>query len=339
MTSILSKHIDLKQTSPNTYGVSWDAEYVVGKALLGGYVAAQIHHVTATHLITDPELVACNQPDILNLHLEFLRPSEPCMSTVTVTTLKLGAALSTIQLQLVQNGKIRVIAMATSANFDNSLGPTTPTMTKKAVGLSLHPPPGPKPDFDRVWAHQPDQNWIPGSLVGEITPVTSRILALYPRTGFTVDGICDIWNSFLGDERIDAAYLALMADIIPSMSDTLLGNDGLYNAHAFWQEMKTWAETNPGVPATMTNTVEEAMKSATFNVTVTMDLEFKRRLPRDGQRWIFVRTAADMLQDGRMGVGITICNEEMALLCAARQLIVVLDAKRRFAEKEAKPSL
>jgi hypothetical protein len=115
-------------------------------------------------------------------------------------------------------------------------------------------------------------NWIPGNLVGEITPVTSRILGLYPRTGFTIDGICDVWNSFLGGERTDATYLALMADIIPSMSDTLLHNGGLYDAHAFWQKMRSRAETNPGVHAKLTITFKEAMKSATFNVTITIDL-------------------------------------------------------------------
>jgi hypothetical protein len=250
-----------------------------------------------------------------------------------VTTLKLGAALSTLQLQLSQNGKIRIIALATSTNFDESLGPTAPT------ALSLHPPPDPKPDFDRVWAHQREENWIPGRLIGEINPVTGRILILYPRTGFSVDGICDSWNSFLGDERMDATYLAMMADMLPSLSDTLLRNGGLYDAHVFWKKMKLWAETNPGVPAVMTNTFEESMQSTTFNATVTMDIDFKRRLPRDGQRSIFVRAAADMLQEGRMGIDVTMCNEQMELLCRAHHVVVVLDAKRRFADRKAKSSL
>lgn len=140
---------------------------------------------------------------------------------------------------------------------------------------------------------------------------------------------------------MDATYLAMMADMIPSMSDTLLRNGGLYDAHGFWKKMKLWAETNPGVPAVMTNTFEEAMQSATFSVSVavTMDIDFKRRLPRCGQRSIFVRTAADMLREGRMGVDVTMCNEQMELLCRAHQVIVVLDAKRRFADRKAKTSL
>lgn len=302
-------------------------------ALMGGCVAAQIHRAAATHLLTDPALVARNQPDVLSMHLEYLRPCERRISTITVTTLKIGAATSTIQLQLSQDSKTKVIALVNSTNFDMAVGPSATT------AWSLHPPPAPKPDFHRVFAHQPDENWIPGRLAGEIIPVSGRILGLYPRAGFPVPGVCDAWNSFLGDERMDATYLAMMADIIPSLSDTLLRHGGLYDAHAFWEKMKVWAEENPGIPAVMTNTIAEAMRSPTFNVTLSMDIEFKRRLPKDGQRSIFSRAATKMLQDGRMDLDVTMCNEQMELLCTAHQLILVLDAQRKFNGKKAKPTL
>jgi hypothetical protein len=162
---------------------------------------------------------------------------------------------------------------------------------------------------------------------------------LYPRAGFPVPGVCDAWNSFLGDERMDATYLAMMADVIPSLSDTLLRHGGLYDAHAFWEKMKVWAEENPGIPAVMTNTIAQAMQSPTFNVTVSMDVEFKRRPPKDGQRSIFSRAATKMLRDGIMDLDITMCNEQMELLCTAHQLILVLDAQRKFNGRKANPTL
>lgn len=292
-----------------------------------------IHHAAATHLTTNPELAAQNQPDILNLHIEFLRACERRESTITVTTLKTGAAISTLQLQLSQNGQIRAIALATSTNFDKSLGPTVPT------AWSLLPPPKPAPDFDRVLAHQPDENWVPVRLVGEIIPLTSRISVLDPRGGFPVDGICDAWNGFIEGERMNATYLALMTDIIPSMSDTLLRNDGLYDAHKFYQKAEQWAEKNPGVPAIINNSIAEAMKSTTFNSTVTLDMDFKRRLPKEGLRFIFTRTATKMLQDGRMDIDVTICDEDMALLCSSRQLILVLEAQRKFRSGRVKSAI
>lgn len=48
-------------------------------------------------------------------------------------------------------------------------------------------------------------------------PLTGRILVMDPRAGFRTDRICDAWNGFIGDERMDATYIALTTGIIPSM--------------------------------------------------------------------------------------------------------------------------
>ncbi|KAK7700139.1 hypothetical protein SLS64_011158 [Diaporthe eres] len=325
MAGILHQQINLKQIAPDTYNASWHQDWTVASTLHGGCVAAIIYHAAARHLTTDPTLVAQNQPDILNLHIEFLRACERLESTVTVSVLKLGAAACTLQLQLSQKGKIRVVALATSINFDRALGPTVPT------GWTLLPPPDPKPDFDRVLAHKPDENWIPVQAGGEVIPLTGRILGLDPRAGFRTEGICDVWNGFVGDERMDGTYIAMMTDMIPSMTDTLMRNGGLYDAHRFWRGARQWADANPGIPAVFRNSLAELAKQAsTFNTTVVLDMEFKRRLPKEGLRFIFTRTAARTLQDGRLDLDITICDEEMGLVCKAHQLILVLEAERKF---------
>lgn len=292
-----------------------------------------IHLAAATHLVTDPELAAQDQPDILNLHLEFLRFLEQCDSTITIVPLKIGATTSTLQLQLSQNGQTKVVALATSINFEKPVGPTV------ATDWTLLPPPKPVPRFDHVLAHRPEENWVPARLEGEIIPMTGRILVLDPRGGFPVDGVCDAWNGFMGDECMDATYLALMTDIVPSMSDTLMRNGGLYDAHAFYQKSERRAAEAPGVPAVFTNSVAEAMRASTLNSTVVLDIEFKRRLPREGLRFIFTRTATKMLQGGRMDLDVTICNEDMDLLCTSHQLILVLEAQRKFRRGRAEQKL
>ncbi|KAM4056356.1 thioesterase-like superfamily protein [Hirsutella rhossiliensis] len=80
----------------------------------------------------------------------------------------------------------------------------------------------------------------------------------------------------------------------------------------------------------MTDSVAEAMQATTFNAAVTTVIEYKRRLPDDGQRWIFTRAATKMLQDGRMDLDVTMFNENIELLCTAHQLILVLEAQRKF---------
>ncbi|KAH9983769.1 thioesterase family protein [Xylariaceae sp. FL0662B] len=309
MASTLKQQINLQQTAPDTYTASWHVDWTLGTTIFGGSIAAIIHHAAATHLVTDPGLMARNQPDILSLHIEFLRSCERRQSTITITTLKTGASTSTIQLQLSQNGQVKVIiALATATNFYVRLGPTVPT------AWTLLPAPKPAPDLGRVLNHQPDPHWIPAHLSGEIINVTRRLLILNPRGGHPIDGICDAWNGCLGppDERMDATYLAMMTDIIPSMSDTLLRNGGLYDAHTFFEKMERWAEEHPGAPAGITNSVAEALQATTYNQTVTLDIEFKRRLPKEeGLGWIFTRTAARMPRQGRMDLDITLCDEGM----------------------------
>lgn len=149
---------------------------------------------------------------------------------------------------------MKVTALVTSTNFERSLGPTVP-ISESWSGLL--PPPKPTPDFDRVLAQQSDVNWVPARLSGEIIPMTGRILGLYPRGGFAAPGICDSWHGFLGDERITNTYMAWLTDFVPSMSDTLLQNRGLLDAHVFQEKAEEWAVEHPGITCLFTNTVAE----------------------------------------------------------------------------------
>ncbi|KAK5624412.1 hypothetical protein RRF57_000128 [Xylaria bambusicola] len=245
MATILISQIDLRNPAPGTYTAAWYIDWTCS-------IVDVLHHATETHLTTDSVMNAKNQPDIANLHIEFLRPCIRQDSTITITVLRTGAATSTVQLQLAQEGQVRVIALATAINFDRVLGPT------------------PTPDFDGVLAHQPDPNWIALRVSGEIIPFTCRILVLNPCNSFQYDSICDAWNSMEND-RIDATYLTMMTDIIP-------------------------AEKSPGAPAAIPNTATEAMKSSTFTNTVTLGIEFTKRVSGDARpRFIFTRTAANLL--------------------------------------------
>lgn len=286
-----------------------------------------------THLTTDEELRGLDQPDILRIHYDFLRTCEQCDSIITVGVAKAGKVASTLQLSLSQKGKIRVIAVATSTNFAKSIGPSCDTNWK------LHPPPPPKPDFKRVAANLTDANWLPVRLKGEVGPITGHILSLYARRGLTDVGIADNWSSWLGDGRIDSTNIAMMPDIIPCMSDTMMRTGGLFDATRNGELSKQWGEKNPGQVAVIPNSTAQAMQAPFFNITATLDTEYKRRLPKEGIKWIFTRTATKMLKDGRMDADVTICNEDMELICYAQQTILVLPVERRFKPQKPKASL
>ncbi|CAH0043519.1 unnamed protein product [Clonostachys solani] len=337
MTEILQKQINLQQISSNTYSASWHHDWIVGKTLNGGHLASVLMHAARRHLSIDPTLAARDQPDVLSLHIEFLHACEVKDTITTITILRTGSSTCTLLLELSQesgrSGKNRpnAIAIANSTNFDKTLGPSAPT------DWTLHPLPKPIPNFALVEANKPEPNWISATVSGELLPFTRRSLCLNPRGGFPTAGVYDAWNSFRDGERMDATYFGLLSDFIPAVGDSLTG-EGMYNAHAFYEKMEQWDKEHPGVPAPLTNTIAEAMKAPSFSQTVTLNLGFRRRVPAEGLRWVFTRTQTKMMEGGRMGVDITLCDENMNLVCEAHQLILALDAQRKFRSRKSKPS-
>ena len=81
----------------------------------------------------------------------------PQAITITVIDLKVGKGTSTIQLQLTQKDKLKVTAIATFTNFSQSVEPTAKT------DWAFHPPPKPVPNFEKILAHEPDENWLPAT--------------------------------------------------------------------------------------------------------------------------------------------------------------------------------
>ncbi len=289
---------------------------------MGGCVAAMLYSTAEAHFTTT--LASHDQPDVHTLHIQFFRPCIPANSTIKVMDRKIGKGSCFIQLDLSQDGEIKCTALASSINFDVAVGPTAKS------GVKLLPPPRPNPDFAKVEVFQPDENWISSKSDGELFPFVRRMSFLYPIDGHKTDGIVDYWTVFDRPEKMDGAHLALVSDLAPSMSDTLLRNGGLFDAHRIHKIKKEAAEKAPGQPAILKATLKEAAQSLLWETTVTMDLQFKRRMADEEMMWTFSRASTRMLEGGRMDVDIEICDREMVPICLARQVMIVLDASRRW---------
>lgn len=283
-------------------------------------MASVIYSAAQTHFCTT--LASFQQPDVHTLHIEFFRPCTPGSSTIVVTDLKLGKGSCFIQLNLTQENEVRCTALATSTNFAVQVGPTA----KTDVGFLPKLPP--LPDLRKVDENQPDKNWIPSRTIGELLPLLKRMKFLYPAEGQLTDGIIDYWCAFDKPEPFEGIHLALLSDVAPSVSDTLLRTEGIFDAHKIYRLKKEMAETSPGKPAIIKNSLREAARAQIWNTTLTMDLQFKRRL--DEITWTFTRVTTRMLEGGRMDLDLTICDEQLVPICLVRQVMLVIDAKRRF---------
>ncbi|KAI0201417.1 thioesterase family protein [Astrocystis sublimbata] len=301
----------------------------------GAAVTAILHYAASQYVAANLP----SHPDVQKLHIEFLRGCVPAESLVTVTQLKLGAMVSTLQLELRQKDKTRVVALATVTDLAKPVGPTLPPSN-----WFLQPQSSPPPNFEAIEAQKSDPNWLRFRMDDEVFPLTRHLLNMYPAAGFPHQGLADGWIRVASDEdRIDATFLGAMCDLIPSHSDTGLRNGGLYDAHSNHKIVKRWAteQTPPGggPPAVLTVKRETAFKSPIVHQTITLDVEFKRRLSPEGLRWVYTRSGTRMAHGGRMDLDIVLCDENMELLCVGHQLLVAVDTKRRFGARKPGSSL
>lgn len=80
------------------------------------------------------------------------------------------------------------------------------------------------------------------------------------------------------------------------MSDTLLQTGGVFDARTIGNAVETWANANPGIPCRLTNSLAQAAKAGIWNSTLTLDIEFKERLPEEGLEWAFTRVVTRELR-------------------------------------------
>ena len=216
------------------------------------------------------------------------------------------------------------MSLITLTNFDVAAGPTGQT------SWALNPPPAPKPDVDRVLANKPDENWVPFIVESEVMAGANRVSAMYPRRGFAADGVADVWVRHSNGEALRGIHFPSLADMMASMPETILRDNSMTDGHlALKQALKIEAK-NPGTPAVIRQTWEDALKAKTMEATGTLDLEFKRRLPKEGLRMAHVRQVVKKLQEGRMDSESIIRDENEELVAVGRQIVFVLDSQRKF---------
>jgi hypothetical protein len=293
-------------------------------------VAAVIYSTASNYLTT--ALAKYKQPDVFTLHVEYLRYCTTQTLDIDIIDLKRGSSHCTIQLQVSQEKQLKAVALITSTNFCQTLGPTSDTQ------WALNPSPTSIPDFHKILSNNPDSKWVPGLTKGEVFPMGQRIISLYERGGMQVDGLLDAWNRFPG-EKMQASHISFMCDFMPSMADTLLRSDGMYDGRSNLRKMEAWAGKNPGVVCELMTSLSEAANAKFSENTVSLDIEFKKRLPEDGLRWIFSRVVTKKLHGGRMDMDVTICDERMDLVCLSKQVVLVLDAKKRYHQTAKKANL
>lgn len=261
----------------------------------GGYVASVLLSVVKAHF--KGPLAHLNQPDSMSLQLQFLRRTNAGEGVVSIEHLKLGGALSTVQVTLYQGDRREVQGYVVQTNFAKQTGLTLPSSWVKSVTTPTPPP----IHFATLEKAGEDANWLmdrdpPKS---SFRRATSRVLFYHPKHKADLS-IVDQWVRFRpggpGTPVVPFPQEALgfVVDMFPHMAEF-------------------FPQTAPGTR---------------WYPTVALNLDVKRNLPPEGADWLFVRVRAGELRDGRMDLQIIVLDRAGDLVAISSHISLILSADR-----------
>jgi len=93
------------------YGIKVHPDFAWGSVAHGGYLFSLLWKVIAEHYRTT--LKSYDQPDMVAMHVELLRPVPLGEAVIQIKDVRLGKGSCTVHVALVQGGKERVVGYAT----------------------------------------------------------------------------------------------------------------------------------------------------------------------------------------------------------------------------------
>ncbi|KAB8067650.1 thioesterase-like superfamily-domain-containing protein [Aspergillus leporis] len=302
-------------------------EWCIGTVPHGGYTTAVIYRLALTHFAhTHPTLY--NAPATpISIQLSFLRRTAVGPTILAVQDMKLGARTSTIHINLCQpsekkekKGELEVKV----AGYITVSPPTAEVGITSNTDWTLQPPaqPGSGPkgrvNLATLGQNGRDGNWV---LLEPPYPTFRRAtlqLELYgPDPALGKPKVIDQWSRFTpgGDRkaRWSNEAVAFLVDMFPM---ALGGLDQMASAAS--------AQKSPEQTARF------------WYPTVTLNIDFKKRLPAQGAEWLYSRVHTKVVRDGRTDLNVEVLDEQGDVVALSTQVGLVLSASRNLGQRQTK---
>lgn len=315
----LSKGILVHPTTPNTYSGTISPDFCYASALSlptahGGYIGSLILQAIRTHLqFMHPTL---HQPDIFTCHFRFLEASNAGPISILITDTKLGRNTSTVHFTASQNQTVKIVGYATQFNATARLN----------TGFSFATPPlldplPPAIDFVKLNLNT-DPNWIVHSMPyhpGHKVKSQTQCRYALPRQGMPSAAVSDGWIAPIQQgERFTNVSLGWLADQWPQgVPDYRPEGEGGREGYG------------------LMNTPKGIWRADMWYPTLTMDVELKGKgLPEEGVEWVFVRSRARGIMDGRMGLEVWVFDQGLGVVAVSHHVCFVVELKGKGKEKK-----
>ncbi|PKS12533.1 hypothetical protein jhhlp_000741 [Lomentospora prolificans] len=292
----------------HVYSANLVESYCIGSVPNGGYVASCILRTASEYL------AARGQPDVISAHFEYVNRTEVGRAILVIEDVKLGRALSSIQITLYQHDLQTSAPWITSNSRKEIIGFMTNTKLSVEKGLSLPTgwaldPPPPPVDLvkmakgeDLHWAPRPKS---PSPRTNSYARAQLNIEIFSPRRGQPRRGVEESWIRFVSGEGFTNASLGFVADCFPYVVEA-------------WRPKKG----EPPEPY--------AQDELFWYPTVTMNLDVKKELREGENDWIFVRTSAKAIQNGRFDLDVVILDKHGDIVALSTHMCLILSAARNL---------
>lgn len=307
----LAKATGITRLDSHVYGANLVSAWCVGTVPNGGYVASVILRAASLHL------AGRGQPDTISAHYEYVNRTEIGPAVLIIEEVKLGRTMSTVHVSLYQHdvqpaapwftahSRKNVLAYVTNTHFSLEKGLTL------ATGWSLTPPTKPV-DFgllvlgrDPHWARREER--LGAERFTSYVRAHNNLEYYSPREG-TRRGVADMWLRLKAGERFTNHCLGYLAD-------------------AYSMVVEGW---RPLPDEEQTPFRSDEML---WYPTLSLNLDVKRALPEEGAEWLFVRSSAKVIQNGRLDLEVIILDQHHNVVALGNHVTIIVSAERSLKER------
>ncbi|KAM0354408.1 hypothetical protein ACHAPU_001452 [Fusarium lateritium] len=297
----LEANSQVTQQDATTFTANLARPFAVGTVPHGGYISAIFLRVASIYLASG------NQPDTFAAHWHFINATHVSPAVLKVEEVRRGRALSIVHITLYQEDLLSESPWISSSSKKMVVAYVTNTLLEAETGLSLPTgfelsSPPPPVDITKL-AGEDDPNWERlYMLVMELAPMMHHVEFYTPKSNRKPTS-WDLWLRMCNGERFKTWMLGYLADVAPALViEGCRPKDGdapvLINGFTF--------------------------DSIFWMPTVSMSLDVKKPLPKEGEGWLRIRIAAKVVKNGRYDAEVIIFDVEGDVVALGNHVALVL---------------
>ncbi|KAE8348030.1 thioesterase-like superfamily-domain-containing protein [Aspergillus coremiiformis] len=320
--------INVTPLDSHRYSAILQDEWCIGTVPHGGYTTAVLYRLALTHFAhTHPTLYDAPATPI-SIQLSFLRRTTAGPAVLTVQDMKLGARTSTIHVSLCQPSEKKVKQGELEVKVAGYITVSPPTAE---VGFTFNTEwssqsaaqgSGPNGSVNLTALGQTgrDGKWVRlKPSFPKFRRATRQVEVYGPDPGLGKPKVIQQWSRFRPGGDPEARWtneaVAFLADVFPL-------------ALSAFDQMALAAST-PSQEST-------EQTSRFWYPTVTLNVDFKKRLPAQGAEWLYSQVHTKVVRDGRTDLDVVILDEQGDVVASSTQVGLMLSASRNVGQRQMK---